>query len=133
MKRILFNVWCACLMLAASAAIVSAQAANGAPTPAPQDGDRTTAPTNVNEDFELNITERRITENSFEAATEIRTGDVRGLDVRVGVLARAGEINVLLRNVRGHVRFRATLDPVLRLLRLAGTLPPAPPPDPSSP
>jgi hypothetical protein len=72
----------------------------------------------ADEDFELNIVQRRITENDFHAATEVSTGDAEpgGLDLRVGARVRADEIDVLLRNVRGRVRFRASLGPVLRLL-----------------
>ena len=77
--------------------------------------------TTASEDFELNIGDRRITENDFEASTEVVSGvegEGRGLDLRVGVMVRASQIDVLLRNVQGRVRFRANLDPVLRLLNL---------------
>ncbi|MBA3240363.1 MAG: hypothetical protein H0T60_03970 [Acidobacteria bacterium] len=79
------------------------------------------AGTTASEDFELNIGDRRITENDFEASTEVASGaegEGRGLDLRVGVMVRASQIDVLLRNVQGRVRFRANLDPVLRLLNL---------------
>jgi hypothetical protein len=74
--------------------------------------------TSANETFELNITERRITERDFEASTTVEAGEetARGLYLRVGVAVGADEINVLLRNVRGRVNFRATLERVLERL-----------------
>jgi hypothetical protein len=72
----------------------------------------------ADEDFDLDITERRITELNFFASTEVSAGDeaARGLALRVGVEVGAGRIDVLLRNVRGHVRFRASLDALRRVL-----------------
>jgi hypothetical protein len=68
----------------------------------------------------LNITERRITERDFAASTSVELGEetARGLLLRVGVGVGADEINVLLRNVRGHVRFRASLERVLERLNV---------------
>jgi hypothetical protein len=73
---------------------------------------------NVDENFELNITERRITERDFYASTAIETGagESHGLSLRVGVGVGASEIDVLLRNVRGSVRFRGSLDALRRIL-----------------
>jgi hypothetical protein len=84
----------------------------------PQSASESQPRTNADETFELNITERRITERGFKASTTVEVGEetARGLLLRVGVLASADEINVLLRNVRGRVRFRATLDRVLQRL-----------------
>lgn len=72
----------------------------------------------ADEDFDLNIVERRITEPDFFASTEVSAGDeaARGLSLRVGVAVGAERIDVLLRNVRGHVRFRASLDALRRVL-----------------
>jgi hypothetical protein len=76
------------------------------------------ASANVDENFELNIAERRITEHDFYASTAIETkADApRGLSLRVGVAVGASEIDVLLRNVQGRVRFRASLDALHRIL-----------------
>jgi hypothetical protein len=87
----------------------------------------------ADEDFDLNIAERRITEPDFFASTEVSAGDAaaRGLDLRVGVAVGAERIDVLLRNVRGHVRFRASLDALRRVLdarRAAQPANDAPPP-----
>jgi hypothetical protein len=80
--------------------------------------------------LDLNIAERRISEPDFHAETAVEAGDetARGLNLKVGVAVRAEQIDVLLRNVRGHVRFRANLDPVLRLLGARPGSQQAPPP-----
>jgi hypothetical protein len=74
----------------------------------------------ADEDFELNIADRRITEENFEASTalEIRTGqsEEQGLAVRVGALIAARRIDVQLRNVRGRVRFVASLEEVQEVI-----------------
>ena len=122
MKHAFLSIAFILFVLAASCATSSAQTSNRAPQS--ESGSRTSA----NETFELNITERRITERDFSASTMVEAGDetARGLWLRVGVAVGAGEINVLLRNVRGRVRFRATLDRVLErinLRRAAGAAP----------
>ena len=74
----------------------------------------------ANEDFELNIVDRRITEESFEAslAVEIRLGpsEEQGLTVHVGTGVEAQRIDVRLRNVRGRVRFVASLEEVQEVI-----------------
>jgi hypothetical protein len=76
------------------------------------------ARTRADETFELNIAERHITERDFAASTSVEAGEesARGLRLRVGVEVGASEIDMLLRNVRGRVRFRATLERVLERL-----------------
>ena len=93
------------------------------PADAPaQDARRTSAQTmsesssSADEEFDLNIDQRRINEGDFHAETAVSTDGERGLRLNVGVALSASDIDVMLRNVRGHVRFRASLDPVLRLL-----------------
>lgn len=86
----------------------------------------------ADEDFDLNIAERRITEADFFASTSVETDDAqaRGLNLRVGVAVGAERIDVLLKNVQGHVRFRASLDALRRVLdarRNATTANDAPP------
>ena len=134
MKHTPFRVPVLVLFIALLSALAEAQ--TGAPAPRDAPAVRNTA--TASEDFELNIGERRITESDFEASTEVSSGGEgggRGLDLRVGVMVRAGNIDVLLRNVHGRVRFRASLEPVLRLLnqRRAGppSAPPAAAPNPS--
>jgi hypothetical protein len=97
-----------------------------APLPSAQN-----AQANLDENFELNIAERRITERDFFASTAIETGAdaAHGLSLRIGVAVGASEIDVLLRNVRGRVRFRASLDALQRVLdaRRTGATPPSVP------
>ncbi len=92
---------------------------------APAQGPAQIDQTNVDEDFELNIGERRITERDFFASTSVALGEEQSLLVRIGVALSAQQIDVLLRNVRGHVRFRASLDQLRRVLDARRTSPPA--------
>jgi hypothetical protein len=87
-------------------------------TRAPQTTQESTTSGEADEDFNLNIPVRHITEQNFFASTEISAGDesARGLALRVGVAVGAERIDVLLRNVQGHVRFRASLDALRRVL-----------------
>ncbi len=86
-------------------------AASAQSSSAPQREARTSA----DETFELNITERRIVEKGFEASTSVEAGEeqAQGLLLRVGVGVGADSIDVRLHGVRGRVRFRATLAPLL--------------------
>lgn len=122
MKHKLFHLACAFVIIIVSFAIASSQTSGGASveatgvqaTSTSEAQNRTTA----DENFELNITERRITERGFAASTTVEIGEetAHGLLLRVGVGVGADEINVLLRNVRGSVRFHATLARVLERL-----------------
>jgi hypothetical protein len=125
----------ACVLIAAASALAAAQTRSGETPAAPASPQSTQqAETTADEDFDLKIDLRHIVENDFHAETAIETSDARGLHLKVGVMLRAGEIDVLLRNVQGHVRFRASLAPVLRLLdarRAAGQGTQPPPPETS--
>lgn len=81
-----------------------------------------TAHTTVNEDFELNITEERITEIQFARSTQAELA-AENLSVGVGVSVEARQIDVTLRGVTGRVRFRASLEQILqRIARLRSEL-----------
>ena len=125
--RLLLLPLTACVILAVAASAGAQERA--AESGAPRQSSQTTGAT-ADEDFELNIDVRRINEADFHAETSVETDGTRGLRLRVGVALRASDIEVLLRNVRGHVRFRASLEPVLRLLdaRRGATPAPAAPP-----
>jgi hypothetical protein len=106
----------ACLLLGAASATAASQT-RGAETPArPTTPRAAEAGATADEDFELNIDVRRISEADFHAETAVEAGGAAGLRLRVGVALRASDIDVLLQGVRGRVRFRASLAPVLRLL-----------------
>ncbi len=94
--------------------------------PPPASRVATPAGTDLDENFELNIDLRHITERDYEASTAVEIGDAegRGVNLQIGVAVAASRIDVLLRNIRGRVRFRATLDPVLQRInaRRAGAV-----------
>lgn len=107
MKRLLFSFFLTGLIIVGPAALAKAQNVQ-APS-------RTTA----DESFELNITQHRIIESDFKASTALEVGqESQGLRLSVGTSLSASRINVMLRNVTGRVRFRASLEPVLRRLRV---------------
>lgn len=83
---------------------------------------------NVDETFDLNIDVRQITRENFEASTSVSTDNDSGLNLQVGVGLAAGRIDVLLRNVRGRVRFRGSLDRILEMIDRRPVAAPAPTP-----
>jgi hypothetical protein len=97
MRRLFF-----CILLAFFAYLAMAETAS--------------AQSQADETIDLNITERRIAEPNYRASTSVEIGpdQTRGVWLRVGVGVFANNIEVLLRNVTGRVRFRGTLEPVLR-------------------
>jgi hypothetical protein len=121
MRRKLFRATAAIFLLGLWATLATAQESPGTqvqPVPPSAPSSVSADRTNADETFDLNITERRITERDFAASTSVEAGEesARGLRLRIGVEVGASEIDVLLRNVRGRVRFRATLDRVLERL-----------------
>lgn len=113
-----------CLLVAAASAHAPAQTRPAeTPAPTPTRPARQAGAT-ADEDFELNIDVRRINEKDFHAETSVEAGGASGLRLRVGVALRASDIDVLLQGVRGRVRFRASLAPVLRLLDARRAAPP---------
>ena len=102
-----------CLLFTAAWASASAQTQTNAPAPAQPA--QQSGPT-ADEDFELNIVTRRISEGDFQAETAVEAGGASGLRLKVGAALRASDIEVLLTGVRGRVRFRGNLAPLLRLL-----------------
>lgn len=124
-----------CFLVASASVVVAAQTRAGE-SPAPA-----TTPTaahsgaTADEDFELNIDVRRINERDFQAETAVEAGGATaGLRLKVGVALGAQDIDVLLQGVRGRVRFRASLAPLLRLLDARRGAPaPAQSPPPTSP
>ena len=71
----------------------------------------------VSRTIDLNVQEERITESDFRTSVAWGAmGQSPCWSVQVGGAVTATQINVLLRNVRGRVRYRASLGPVLREL-----------------
>ncbi|HEX8000161.1 MAG TPA: hypothetical protein VF528_17365 [Pyrinomonadaceae bacterium] len=125
MKRKLWRTTHILFLVAVGAVIAVAQTGGSQTNSQTNKGAQSTARTSADEDFELNITERRVVERNFEASTSVEVGEetARGLMLRVGVAVGADEINVLLRNVRGRVRFRASLERVLERLNVRRAAP----------
>jgi hypothetical protein len=119
-RKLLRSVF-ACLMLFASAVLAVGQTdagdrAGSGTTAQNTPSDITAQRTSADETFELNITERRITRRDYENSTSVEVfGEgTRGVNLRVGVAVGATSIDVLLRNVRGRVRFRGSLEQLLQ-------------------
>lgn len=71
----------------------------------------------ADESFILDIDERRFVKENFAVGTAVDTGSGSSqVNVRVGVSLTADRIEVLLRNVRGKVRFRGGLDRISQIL-----------------
>jgi hypothetical protein len=86
----------------------------------------------ADETFELNITERRYSQENFAASTAVGTsGGDQKLNVNIGVALSAGRIDALLRNVHGTVRFRGSLGRIFEIVGDRLTPPPAVAPAPS--
>lgn len=125
MNRVMRRSVAAAFICAALSVAVAAQQQQqpGAPVELPRSVAPILAPAantqpNVVENFELNIAERRITERDFFASTAIEAGEAsaHGLSLRIGVAVGASEIDLLLRNVQGRVRFRGSLEALRRVL-----------------
>ena len=135
------RLWAAVLVCAVCASGALAQQTRreeGRPQRPAADASRpaaASAQTGADESFELHIAERRITEQNCFASTAVAVGSegARGLDLRVGVAVGAERIDVTLRNVRGSVRVRGSLDALRRVLEAhrpaESAAPPAPPRD----
>lgn len=134
MRRTPLSIATAFIFILTAHALASAQTRPAdAPVPSANAQATRAESSNSDEDYELNIDLRRIHEADFHAETAVSTDGSRGLQLNVGVALRASDIDVLLRNVRGHVRFRASLDPVLRLLDARRAAPPPSQPTPPPP
>ena len=74
----------------------------------------------LNEDFQLNIQNKRIVETAYDSSLEVSLiSDSRPpVALRVGASVKTGKITLTLRNVFGDVRFRASLESVLNQINL---------------
>jgi hypothetical protein len=73
----------------------------------------------VNKDFNLNITDQRISQQNYKASTSIGGGDAndRGISLRVGAVVRASQVDMRLQNINGKVHFHASLERLRQSLR----------------
>lgn len=99
-RNSIFCFLCGIIFYASACVNISAQTADN----------RTT----INENFELNIVQERITETEYVRSTDVRLNEQtnNGLNLEVGVSVRAERINVLLRGINGRVNFRASLEAI---------------------
>jgi hypothetical protein len=81
-------------------------------------------PQSVDQTLDLAVSERVIEGAPFEAAQALSV-EQSGLSMHIGVRLAAGTIRVLLRNVHGHVRFRADFGPIVNVLHGRASPPPA--------
>lgn len=74
----------------------------------------------VDETIDLNIPQRHIVQQNYRASTSVEIGpeQTRGIWLRVGVGVFASNIDVKLLNVTGRVRFRGTLEDVIKRINL---------------
>jgi hypothetical protein len=70
----------------------------------------------ADETFDLDIDVQQFTRENFQASTAVSVQGKREVNVRVGVGIATGRIDLLLRNVQGHVRFRGSLARILELI-----------------
>lgn len=69
--------------------------------------------TTADENFQLNIGEKRTVEKNYERSTQVSINSdnsQKSLSVGVGAAVKAESINITLRGITGTVRFRASLE-----------------------
>lgn len=109
------------LMVCALAQLVGMAIASAQDNPIPTI-DNTQSRRNVNNNFELNIKDRRILEPDYQASTSISVGEVssRGLSLRIGAGVRASEVDIRLHNIQGTVHFHGSGERLVQSDRSGG-------------
>ena len=76
--------------------------------------------TTADEDFQLNITNKEVTETNYEAKVEVAVeSDTKpAVALKVGAGVRAEKITLRLTNITGDVRFRGSLEGILEKIKL---------------
>src|SRR5687768_12404514 len=68
-------------------------------------------------DEEIAVTERRIERHELRADVAVGFGDATDpIEVTVGAVVVAHDVVIVLRNVYGHVRFKASLDRIVDVI-----------------
>lgn len=118
------------IVLSASSILVCGQTATPALPDSPAKSEAASGiPTKADENFVLNIQERRIVRENLEAATAVGTNHAaRNLNLNVGVAITVARINVLLRNVQATVRFRGNVERIVEIINKRQEAQVAPPP-----
>lgn len=72
------------------------------------------------EDFKLNITSKKISEENYKASVKVNADSATNppVSVNVGVGVQAKNITVTLTNITGDVKFRGSLEKILERLNL---------------
>ncbi len=110
-KVLIFSV---AIMLTLTLSVAAQESQKPNSTPPPTQTDQIQA----DETFELDISERHITQTNYENSTSLSIGsqDARDVRLQIGVALWAQSIDVMLRNVKGSVRFRGSLTRILDLV-----------------
>ena len=76
--------------------------------------------TTADENFKVNITDKKIVETDYESKVELNVNSENqpNVSVNVGAAVRAEQITVTLKNVFGDVRFRGSLEKILNQINL---------------
>lgn len=76
--------------------------------------------TTADENFKVNITDKKISEPNYESKVELNLdSETRSnVSVNVGAAVRAGQITVTLKNIFGDVRFRGSLEKITNQIKL---------------
>ena len=76
--------------------------------------------TTADENFKVNITDKKITETNYESKVELNLKPEKrsSVSVNIGAAVRAGQITVSMKNVFGDVRFRGSLEKITNQINL---------------
>lgn len=76
--------------------------------------------TTADENFKVNITDKRVVETDYESKVELNVNSENrpAVSVNVGAAVRAGQITLTLKNIFGDVRFRGSLEKITNQLNL---------------
>jgi hypothetical protein len=97
----------------------------------PETGVARAAASVTDESFDLDIAEKRISRPDFHASTALKIEPTDGsVRIHAGASVTARSVEIVLRNVRGSVRFHSDMGRLENVLRPAPPAGPAiPPPD----
>ena len=76
--------------------------------------------TTADENFKVNITDKKIVETDYESKVELNANSENrpAVSVNVGAAVRAGQITLTLKNIFGDVRFRGSLEKITNQINL---------------
>jgi hypothetical protein len=76
--------------------------------------------TTAEEDFKVNITEKKVAETKYESKVEVAVKSETNptVTVNVGATVKAEQITLTMKNIFGDVRFRGSLEKILNQINL---------------